>query len=83
MPARCAGRPRLPFVMSWEMQAQAWPVSMRLILSPVTWKRQKVDISPPGVVAVSGEEIEPVLFFTLDVHSTPCGEDLAVDPVVE
>jgi hypothetical protein len=24
----------------WCLQAQAWPVSMRLILSPVIWKRQ-------------------------------------------
>ena len=39
---------------------------MRLILSPVTWKRQKVGIFP-GAVAVSGKEIEPI-FFTLDVH---------------
>jgi hypothetical protein len=40
---------------------------MRLILSPVTWKRQKVGIFP-GAVAVSGKEIEPIFFFTLDVH---------------
>lgn len=37
----------------------------------------------PGVVAVPGEEIEPVFFFTLDVHVTMRGEDLAVDPVAE
>jgi len=55
---------------------------MRLILSPIRWKRQKVGISP-GVVAVPGEEIEPVFFFTLDVHVTVRGEDLAVDPVAE
>ena len=65
------------------MQAQGWPVSMRLILSPLIWKRQKGEHLSPGVVAVSGEEIEPIVFFTLDVHSTPCGEDLAVDPVME
>jgi hypothetical protein len=37
----------------------------------------------PGVVAVPGEEIEPVFFFTFDVHVTVRGEDLAVDPVAE
>jgi hypothetical protein len=56
---------------------------MRLILSPVTWKRQKVGISPRGVVAVPGEEIEPVFVFTLDGHVTVRGEDFAVDPVAE
>jgi hypothetical protein len=37
----------------------------------------------PGVVAVPGEEIEPVFFLMLDVHVTVRGEDLAVDPVAE
>ena len=53
---------------------------MRLILSPVTWKRQKVGIFP-GAVAVSGKEIEPIFFFTLDVHVAVDGENFAVDPV--
>jgi hypothetical protein len=56
---------------------------MRLILSPVTCKRQTMGHLFPGVVAVSGEEIEPIFFFTLDVHVTARGEDLAVDPVAE
>ena len=37
----------------------------------------------PCVVAVSGEQTEPILFFALDVNVPVNGEDLAVDPVAE
>src|SRR5439155_19154567 len=37
----------------------------------------------PGVIAVPGEKMQPVFFFTLDGRVTVRGEDLAVDPVAE
>ena len=54
---------------------------MRLILSPVTWKRQTVGISPQ--MSVSARTESPIFFFTLEVRVTARGEDLAVDPVAE
>jgi hypothetical protein len=57
---------------------------MRLILSPGHMEAPEGGHPSPGVVAVPGEEIEPVFFFfMLDVHVTVRGEDLAVDPVAE
>jgi hypothetical protein len=53
------------------LRVQAWPVSRRLILSPVTWKAPEGGHHCPGVVAVRGEEIEPI-FFSLSTARWPC-----------